>query len=607
MRAESPTSAASPTMPLGFVRLRRPLDTLKRNQPARAVPPAPTRGGKAWVSLFVVLLLLTFIPGSPWAPQGAASRPVSFVEVTKEAGITFLHFNGATGKRYMPETMGAGVAVLDYDQDGWMDVFLVNGASLEGPSPRSATPALYRNNGDGTFSEVTRKAGLSIQVYGMGAAVGDYDNDGFPDLYITALGPNRLFRNNGNGTFSDVTVQSGVGDPGWGAGAVWFDADNDGYLDLFVCNYVRWTVHEDKWCGHAPGVKSYCTPEIYPGSTSRLFHNLGTGRFEDVTERAGLYNPEGKALGVALWDFDGNGFLDLVVAEDTQPDKLYLNRRQLRFEEVGLRAGLAVSESGLARAGMGIDIADVENNGQAVVAVSNFSYESIGFYRPVRPLLFADYSFQAGIGQPSLLYLGFALLFLDYDLDGWLDLLVVNGHIDDLVENYQTRVTYRQSPLLFRNLGASKFEPVAGAAGEPLRRPYVGRGAAALDYDNDGDADLLFTENGGPAHLLRNEGGNASNWIQVHLVGSRSNRDAIGAAVKVTSAGLTQRRFRRSGSSYLSESDPRLSFGLGPSKVVERVEVLWPSGNTQVFEKIPAGRRLVIREGSSPASVAATP
>ena len=545
------------------------------------------------------LALWSLIPapsGGRVSAGGAAA--VAFLDVTAGAGIAFPHFNGATGKKYMPETMGSGVAVLDYNQDGWMDIFLVNGASLDRASSKPVTPALYRNNADGTFTDVTRKAGLGIQVYGMGAAVGDYDNDGFPDLYLTALGPNRLFRNNRDGTFTDVTAQAGVGDAGWGTSAAWLDADNDGALDLFVCNYVRWSAKEDKWCGHAPGIKSYCTPEIYPGSSSRFFRNLGRGRFQDVTERAGVYNPEGKALGVAVWDFDANGLMDLVVAEDTQPDKLYLNRGQFRFEEVGLRSGLAVSENGLARAGMGIDIADVDNNGQAAVAISNFSHESVGFYQSIGPLLFADYALQTGIGQPSLLSLGFGLFFLDYDLDGWQDLLVVNGHIDDLVETYQTRVSYRQPPLLFRNLGTGKFHLVGAEAGEALRHRYVGRGLAAVDYDNDGDLDLVITENGGPAHLLRNEGGNTNNLIQIQPVGTKSNRDGIGAGVTVSDGKRVQRRFRRSGSSYLSQSDPRLIFGLGSAQLVDRLEVRWPSGATQVFEKIPARRRLMLREGS---------
>lgn len=544
------------------------------------------------------LALSEFFAALAAAPVvAAAAQAVVFVDVTAQAGIAFRHFSGATGKKYMPETMGSGVAVLDYNQDGWMDIFLVNGASLEGPTPKAVRPALYRNNGGGTFSDVTQTARLGIQPYGMGAAVGDYDNDGWPDLYLTALGPNHLLRNNGNGTFSDVTAQAGVGDAGWGTSAAWLDADNDGRLDLFVCNYVRWRAEEDKWCGHAPGVKSYCTPEIYPGSSSRLFRNLGGGRFQDVTEGAGFHNAEGKALGVALWDVDGNGLMDLVVAEDTQPNKLYLNRGQLQFEEVGLRSGLALSEAGLARAGMGIDVADVDNNGRAAVAISNFSYESIGFYRSVGSLLFSDYASQAGIGQPSLLFLGFGLIFLDYDLDAWQDLLVVNGHIDDLVERYQTRVSYRQPPLLFRNLGSGKFRPVGAELGEALQRPYVARGVASIDYDNDGDLDLVITENGGPAHLLRNEGGNTNNWIQIQLVGTPSNRDGIGARVTVTTGRTVQQRFRRSGSSYLSQSDSRLSFGLGPSKLIDRLEIRWPSGTVHVVEKVPAGRLLVMREG----------
>ncbi len=522
--------------------------------------------------------------------------PVQFTDVTEAAGIRFRHYRGKTGKRYLPETMGSGVAVLDFDRDGWMDLFFVNGWRLEGGTPEGVGSVLYRNRGDGTFADVTRKAGLEVQAYGMGAAAGDYDNDGFPDLYVTILGLNRLYRNNGDGTFSDVTIDAGVVDPSWGASAAWLDADNDGKLDLFVTNYVRWTPSQDQWCGYGPGVKHYCTPEIFSGESSRLFRNLGGGRFRDVTKEAGLFNPSGKALGVALWDFDGNGLMDLVVAEDTQPDKIYLNRGGFRFEEVGTRNGFGFSESGQARAGMGVDVADAGNDGRGVVAVTNFSYEGIGFYRWGSDLNFIDQAVPAGIGQPSLLTLGFGLLFLDYDLDGWQDLLAINGHIDDLVETVQTRLTYRQRPLLFRNRGEGRFLPMGREAGPALDQAYAGRGAAAIDYDNDGDLDLVVTENGGPAHLLRNQGGNRNHSLRIRLVGSTSSRDGIGALVTVKSGSTTQRRYRRSGSSYLSESDPRLTFGLGEATRVDRLEVRWPSGATQVLEDVPAGRLLVVQE-----------
>ncbi len=526
----------------------------------------------------------------------AEPAPVQYTDVTEAAGIRFRHFNGETGKRYLPETMGSGVAVLDFDRDGWMDLFFVNGWRLEGGTPEGVGSVLYRNRGDGTFADVTRKAGLEVHAYGMGAAAGDYDNDGFPDLYVTILGLNRLYRNNGDGTFSDVTIDAGVVDPSWGASAAWLDADNDGKLDLFVTNYVRWTPSQDQWCGYGPGVKHYCTPEIFTGDSSRLFRNLGGGRFRDVTKEAGLFNPSGKALGVALWDFDGNGLMDLVVAEDTQPDKIYLNRGGFRFEEVGTRNGFGFSESGQARAGMGVDVADAGNDGRGVVAVTNFSYEGIGFYRWGSDLNFIDQAVPAGIGQPSLLTLGFGLLFLDYDLDGWQDLLAINGHIDDLVETVQTRLTYRQRPLLFRNRGEGRFLPMGREAGPALDQAYAGRGAAAIDYDNDGDLDLVVTENGGPAHLLRNQGGNRNHWLRIRLVGSASNRDGIGALVTVKSGSTTQRRYRRSGSSYLSESDPRLTFGLGDANQADRLEVRWPSGATQVLEDVPAGRLLVVQE-----------
>lgn len=551
---------------------------------------------------FVVSTTCVLLPS---ARESAGSQPVSprttFTDVTDSAGITFRHVTGATGRKYMPETMGSGVAFLDYDQDGWMDFFLVNSASFPGSADQpEAIPALYRNNGNGTFTDMTRRAGLGVTVYGMGATVGDYDNDGFPDLYLTAVGPNRLFHNNGNGTFSDVTETAGVGDPAWGTSATWFDADNDGMLDLFVCNYVQWSIEGDKWCGHIPDVKSYCTPEIYEGTSSRLYRNLGKGRFQDVTEEAGLLDAEGKALGVALWDFNDDGLMDLVVAQDTQPDRLLLNRGGFRFNDVGIRSGLALSESGLARGGMGIDVADLENNGGVTVAVNNFSYESIGFYRQIRANLFANYASQAGVGQPSLLSLGFGLAFLDYDQDGWADLFVANGHIDDLVKSYQTRVSYRQPPQLFRNLGNGKFQEVGRQFGAALRSAYVGRGLAIADYDNDGDPDVLITENGGPAHLFRLDRNNRNHWLEVLLVGRSSNRDGVGTRVTLKANEQTQRQYRRTGSSYLSTSDPRLVFGLGPATRVEWMEVRWPSGETQKFEQLPAEHLLILHEGDAP-------
>ena len=541
-----------------------------------------------------------FIPERFRMPAAALAHaepaPVQFTDVTEAAGIRFRHYKGETGKRYLPETIGSGVAVLDFDQDGWMDLFFVNGWRLEGGTPEGVGSVLFRNLGDGTFTDVTRDAGLEVHAYGMGAAAGDYDNDGFPDLYVTILGLNRLYRNNGDGTFANVSVDAGVGDPSWGASAAWLDADNDGKLDLFVTNYVRWSPSQDQRCGYGPGVKHYCTPEIFTGDTSRLFRNLGGGRFRDVTREAGLFNPSGKALGVALWDFDGNGLMDLVVAEDTQPDKIYLNRGGFRFEEVGTRNGFGFSESGQARAGMGVDVADADNDGRGAVAVTNFSYEGIGFYRWGSDLNFIDQAVPAGIGQPSLFSLGFGLLFLDYDLDGWQDLLAVNGHIDDLVETVQTRLTYRQRPLLFHNQTDGRFLPMGGEAGPALDQAYAGRGAAAIDYDNDGDLDLVLTENGGPAHLLRNQGGNRNHWIQIRLVGKTSNRDGVGTLVTVKTGSTTQRRYRRTGSSYLSQSDPRLTFGLGDSTRVDRLEIRWPGGAEQILENVPAGRLLVVQE-----------
>ena len=532
------------------------------------------------------------------ASSPAAGPVVVFSDVTRAAGIRFNHVNGAFGKKYLPETMGSGAAFLDYDGDGWPAIFLVNSRNWPGhPGPRSV-PALYRNNHDGTFSDVTRAAGLALEVYGLGVTAADYDNDGRTDIYLTALGGNHLFHNLGGGRFADVTAAAGVANGGFSTSAAFFDYDNDGKLDLFVANYVDWSIEKDLYCTLDGKAKSYCTPESYSGRSPALYHNRGDGTFEDVTQRAGLANPASKALGVALLDYDGDGWLDLFVANDTQPNKLYRNKHDGTFVDVGMAAGVAFSESGTARAAMGVDAADYDGSGRPSLVIGNFANEMMALYHNEGNGLFIDEAPAAAIGKASLLSLTFGCFFFDYDLDGRLDIFAVNGHVADDVGRVQPRVTYAQVPHLFRNLGARGFEEVTPQSGEALTRPSVGRGAAYADYDGDGDLDLLLTSNGGPARLLRNDGGNANHYLRVRTRGVRSNRDGIGARVTLTTAsGATAWRLVKTGSSYCSQSELPVTFGLGPAATPVRLEVAWPGGGVDLVKDVAVDRLVTVEEG----------
>lgn len=558
--------------------------------------------GSCWVTLAGAAVLSACGQGKPASPPQPPTAIV-FRDVTRQAGFAFRHIHGGSGRKYMPETMGSGVAFLDYDGDGWLDVFLVNGAPLPGyRDPQPLYPALYRNKGDGTFEEVTAQAGLAEQNYGMGVSCADYDNDGDVDIYLTALGRNRLYRNRGDGTFDEISEVAGVAHRGWGTSAAWLDYDRDGWLDLFVGNYVSWTPGSDKYCSHAPGVKSYCTPQVYDGATSVLYRNRGDGTFADVTRPAGIFTRSAKALGVAVWDYDGDGWPDIAVANDTEPDQLFRNNGDGTFTEIGIRAGMALDERGQAKGGMGIDNADIENTGQAAILISNYSLEALSLYRQTGPLLFTDVAFQRGVGEPSVEAVGFGLFFFDFDLDGWKDIFVANGHVDDEVDRYQTSIRYAQPAHLFWNTGGGQFRDVSGDA-DLLTRPLVARGAAWGDYDNDGDPDILLSTNNGPAYLWRNDTESADHhWLRIILRGTQSNRDAMGTKLVVKAGGLTQVDYRRSGSSYLSCSDPRLLFGLGRATEA-RLEVTWPSGRTQHFGGLLADRTLLITEGQDEAVV----
>ncbi len=536
--------------------------------------------------------------GSTSPPE---SSPVTFRDITQKAGIHFVHNNAAFGKKYLPETMGPGVAFIDYDNDGWQDIFLVNGTDWPGRPSKHSTPKLYHNNHDGTFTDVTHKAGLDVELFGMGVAVGDYDNDGYDDLFITTMGQSHLFHNNGNGTFTDVTQKAGLmGPKEFSTSAAWIDYDKDGKLDLVVANYVQWSLDGDLYCTLDGKSKSYCTPESYKGTSVRLWHNRGDGTFEDATKKAGLSEPTSKTLGIAILDYDNDGWPDLLFSNDTQPNKLYRNNGNGTFTEKAVVAGIAFSEDGVARAGMGVDAADYDRSGAASILITNFSNQMLSLYHNEGKGLFVDEAPRSEVGRATLLTLGFGCFFFDYDLDGWPDIFIANGHIDGDIQRVQPNVKYAMPPHLFRNVGKGNFQEVTKALGAAFNTPRVGRGAAYGDINNDGRLDLLLSTNGGPAYLFENgatNGSTANKSLRIKLVGTKSNRDGIGTVVKVTTSAGTESQMMRSGSSYLSASELVLTYGLGQLNQADAVEIRWPSGQVDKLSAVAAGQTVTVTEG----------
>jgi len=556
------------------------------------------------LAIALVFLLEALFMTQTGIGAAAETASIQFRDVTQQAGIRFVHNNGAFGKKFLPETMGPGVAFIDYDNDGWPDIFLVNGRDWPGHVQKHSTPKLYHNNHDGTFTDVTHKAGLDVEMYGMGIAVGDYDNDGYDDLFVTAYGQNLLFHNNRNGTFSDVTQKAGLLGPMFDneihASAAWVDYDKDGHLDLVLGNYVQWTPETDLYCTLDGKSKSYCTPESYKGTSVRLWHNRGDGTFEDVTQKAGLGEPTSKTLGIAVLDYDNDGWPDLLFSNDTQPNKLYRNNGNGTFTEKAVVAGVAFSEDGVARAGMGVDASDYDHSGFPSLLITNFSNQMISLYHNEGKGLFVDEAPRSDIGRASLLTLGFGCFFFDYDLDGWPDVLVANGHIDADIQRVQSNVKYAMPPHLFRNTGKGKFEEVTKSLGQAFATPRVGRGAAYADINNDGRLDLLLSTNGGPVYLFRNDaqGAAASNKsLRIKLIGTKSNRDGLGATVRVTSGGETQTQMLRSGSSYLSANELVFTFGLAQREKADTVEIRWPSGQVDRLSGVPASQTVTVTEG----------
>ena len=526
---------------------------------------------------------------------------VRFVDRTDRAGIEFRHENSATDEKYLVETMGAGGGFFDYDGDGDLDIYLVNGATHPGSAHTGAPPtnALYRNDGEGRFTDTTALAGVGDTSFGMGMAAADYDNDGDLDLYVTNFGDNVFYRNNGDGTFTDITEHAGVATGGWSTSAAFGDADGDGLLDLLVCRYVDFRLDNHKFCGNlAENIPAYCHPDVYNAEPSVLYRNQGDRTFADVTAEAGVTTPgEGKSLGVVWGDYDNDGDQDIYVANDSMRNFLFQNDGTGKFRDVTLLAGVGYSEDGQAQAGMGTDLGDYDGDGWLDIIVTNLDFEYNALYRGDASGFFADVSYDSGLAEPSLNYVGFGAFFFDYDNDGWLDVFVATGHIIDNIAAFGSVSTYEEPNFLFHNNGDATFDDVSKTSGEFFQMEDVARGAAAGDVDGDGDEDVLVTRCGQTAVLLENVGGSENGWLALQLVGTESNRDGIGTRVSVHFGDRIAMKEVKAGSSYLSQSSLELTFGLGDHEVADRVEIRWPSGTIETLEAVPAGSRLTLVEG----------
>jgi hypothetical protein len=516
------------------------------------------------------------------------------------SGISFRHVNGRSPDYYLPETTGAGCAFLDYDNDGWMDIYLVNSGKCDfyDPSPPLRN-ALYHNNRDGTFTDVTEKAGVQGSGYGMGVAVGDYDGDSFPDLYVTQYGRSILYHNNRDGTFTDVTEKARVAAPGWASSAVWFDYDNDGKLDLFVCRFVDFDKSKNKFCGNErTGQRYYCIPRTYPPARSWLFHNNGDGTFTDVSQESGIAKVLGKAWGVVATDINNDGLMDLFVANDTVPNFLFLNRGHGKFEEIGLASGVAYSQDGRARSGMGVDSADFDQDGWQDLFVTNVDQEMYSIYRNRHDETFDDLAGPMGIGRTTRLMSGWGVKFFDYDNDGNADLFIANGHPDDRIEEHVSHVAYREPLLLFHNNGAS-FKDVSASAGPVFSESFAARGLAVGDFNNDGAIDVLVAVNDGAPVLLKNMAAQGNHWLGVRLIGKKANPDGIGARIVWQAGDLKRSRLKVGGGSYLSSHDPREVLGIGPRTKIDKLEIRWPqpSGRVETLTDLPIDRYVTIVEG----------
>ena len=547
-----------------------------------------------------LLLIICLVCTSPLL----GAEAIQFVDVTEKAGINFRHVNGAEGAYHLPETLGAGGAFFDADNDGFLDIYLVNSGYWDkSPSAKQATSALYRNDRDGTFTDITTAARVAnLGNYGQGAACADYNNDGNVDIYVTNFGANVLYRNNGDGTFTDVTVFAGVGDPGWSSSACFLDYNSDGHLDLFVVNYLVYSLDVTYLpCGE-DGIHTYCHPSLFEGAPDRLYHNNGDGTFTDVSQAAGVGGIggmfHGKGLGVVSADFNNDGAPDLYVANDDTRNDFFYNNGDGTFSEISLLAGCAYSFNGVAQAGMGVTIGDYNRDSWLDIFVTNLSYETNALYRNNGDGTFTDVIYEAHLGKESYLYVGFGTGLFDADSDGWLDLFIANGHIIDNIEDTHDILTYRQPDQLFRNNGDGTFQEISESAGGYFQRFAVSRGTLFGDYDSDGDVDILVTQNSGPVTLLRNEAQTQNNWVSVKTVGVISNRDGIGTRITMVAGEQTQTREVNPGSSYMSTHDARCYFGLGANTTVDRLELRWQSGVVQIFENLPINQEHVISEFS---------